>query len=121
MEFLALIHSDQTAWEGLSDEDRDSVYERYGEFARAAEAAGVLRGGGELEATTAATTVRRRHGKTLVSDGPYAEIKEALGGYFLLECRSMDEALDWASRIPAADHGAIEIRPVHVETEGAAA
>jgi hypothetical protein len=52
-----------------------------------------------------------------VSDGPYAEVKEALGGYFILDCPSVDEALDWAARIPAAEHGAVEIRPVHVDEE----
>ena len=81
----------------------------------------MLRGGEELGATQAATTVRVRNGETLVSDGPYAEVKEALGGYFLLDCASLDQALDWAARIPSAEHGAIEVRPVHVDREGAAA
>ena len=73
--------------------------------------------------TRDATTVRVRDAETLVTDGPYAEVKEALGGYFLLECASMDEALDWAARIPGAEHGAVEVRPVYVDpnAEGAAA
>ena len=74
-------------------------------------------GGDELSSTTSATTVRVRDGERLVSDGPYAEVKEALGGYFILECPSFDDALDWAARIPAAEHGAVEVRPVHVDPE----
>ena len=55
--------------------------------------------------------------ETLVTDGPYAEVKEALGGFYILECASMDDALDWAARIPGAEHGAVEVRPVHVDPE----
>mgnify|MGYP003463200897 CR=1 FL=1 len=73
--------------------------------------------GDELAPVEAATTVRVRDGQTLVSDGPYAEVKESLGGYFLFECATLDEALDWAARIPAAAHGAVEVRPVNVEQE----
>jgi hypothetical protein len=67
--------------------------------------------------TTAATTVRVRDSQLLVTDGPYAEAKEALGGYFLLDCDSLDEAVDWAARIPAAAYGAVEVRAVHVDSE----
>ena len=71
--------------------------------------------GAELAATTTATTVRVRDGETLVTDGPFVEAKEALGGYFLLECDSIEEAVDWAARIPGAEHGAIEVRPCYVD------
>ncbi len=81
-------------------------------FADDAREAGVLVDGAELAADDDATTVRVRDGETLVTDGPFAESKEALGGYFLLECGSFDEALDWAARIPGAEHGAVEVRPV---------
>ena len=117
MEYLALIYGDQQAWEAATDEERAAGYEKYAEFADAARAAGVLVGGDELASTTSATTVRVRDGKQLVSDGPYAEVKESLGGYFILDCPSFDSAVDWASRIPAVDTGAIEIRPVHVDPE----
>ena len=66
-----------------------------------------------------ATTVRVRGDETLVTDGPYAEVKEALGGYFVFECASIDDAVDWAARIPGAEHGAVEVRPVHVDPEEA--
>ena len=118
MEFLALIHADESTWDGLSDEERESAYEQYMEFSRAGRAAGVVVAGNELGPTSSATTVRIRDGRQLVSDGPYAEVKEALGGYYILDCPSFEEALDWASRIPAASYGAIEVRPVHVHEEG---
>lgn len=117
MEFLALIHGDASVWDAFDDDQRSAAYAEYGRFAEEARAAGVLVGGDELASPNAATTVRVRDGQTLVSDGPYAEVKEALGGYFLLECGSLDEAVEWAARIPGAAHGAVEVRPVHVGEE----
>jgi hypothetical protein len=117
VEYLALIYGDEGVWESLQETERSSIYDRYMTFAREAREAGVLVGGDELAATADATTVRVRDGQVAVTDGPYAEAKEALGGYFLLECGSFDEALDWAARIPAAEHGAVEVRPVHVDAE----
>jgi hypothetical protein len=115
MQYMALIYGDQEAWTAFSDEERESAYDLYRAFARDAEAAGVMAGGNELAPTRDATTVRVRNDETLVTDGPYAEVKEALGGYFLLECDSMDDAVEWAARIPGAEHGAVEVRPVYVE------
>ena len=117
MEYLALIYADEAAWERFSDDERDAAYEQYREFASAASDAAVLVAGEELGPTASATTVRVRDGKQLVTDGPYAEAKEALGGYFILDCPSFDEAVAWAARIPAASHGAVEVRPVHVDEE----
>jgi hypothetical protein len=117
VEYLALIYADEAAWERFSDAERAGAYEQYGEFSRAAGAAGVLVGGEELGPTSSATTVRVRDGRQLVTDGPYAEVKEALGGYFILDCASFDDALSWAARIPGATHGAVEVRPVHVDEE----
>jgi hypothetical protein len=115
MQYMALIYSDQEQWAALSDDERQGVYERYRALSQDAQEAGVMAGGNELGPTRDATTVRVRSDETLVTDGPYAEVKEALGGYFVLECKSMDEALDWAARIPGAEHGAVEVRPVHVD------
>lgn len=117
MQYMALIYGDEQAWAAFSDEERKSAYDLYRAFARGAEAAGVIAGGHELGPTRDATTVRVRNDETLVTDGPYAEVKEALGGYYLLECESMDEALEWAARIPGAEHGAVEVRPVYVDPE----
>lgn len=115
MEYLALIYADEEGWGTLSPEEREGMYDRYRAFAADARDAGVMVGGNELASTTDATTVRVRDDETLVTDGPYAEVKEALGGYFVFECASLDEALDWAARIPGAEHGAVEVRPVHVD------
>jgi hypothetical protein len=119
VKFIALIHSDEAAWEALSEAERDRVYAAYGAFAEEGGKAGVVVGGDELGPVRAATTVRVRDGQTVVSDGPYAETKEALGGFFVLECASLEEAVDWAARIPAAEHGAVEVRQVHVDEEPA--
>ena len=117
MEYLALIYADEQAWDAATDEERAAGYEKYMEFAEAARAAGVLVAGDELASTRLATTVRIREGDQLVTDGPYAEAKEALGGYFILDCPSLDDAVDWAARIPAVETGAVEVRPVYVDPE----
>ncbi|HYI75444.1 MAG TPA: YciI family protein [Gaiellaceae bacterium] len=117
MQYLALIYADGDAWAGFSDEEREQAYGQYRAFADDARAAGVLVGGDELAPTASATTVRIRGDETLVTDGPYADVKEALGGYFLLECASLDEAVDWAARIPGAAHGSVEVRPVYVDPD----
>jgi hypothetical protein len=121
VKYLALIYTDESGWDGLADADRDAMIEQYMAFSREGEAAGVIVDGAELAPTTSATSVRVRDGQTAVTDGPYAEAKEALGGYYLLECGSIDEAVDWAARIPGAAHGAIEVRPVHESEDNSAA
>jgi hypothetical protein len=110
---MALIYAEEGPWETFTDEERTAWYERYRALSRDAESAGVLVGGSELAPTRDATTVRVRDGETLVTDGPYAEVKEALGGYYLFECGSMDEALEWTARIPSVEHGSVEVRPVY--------
>jgi hypothetical protein len=120
---MALIYGDASVWETFSPDEREAAYARYRAFGEEAGKAGVMAGGDELGPTRDATTVRVRDGEALVTDGPYAEVKEALGGYYLLECDSLDEAVDWAARIPGAEHGAVEVRPVYVDPNagGAAA
>jgi hypothetical protein len=116
---MALIYGDENRWASFSEEERTAAYALYQAFGEEAAAAGVLAGGSELASTTDATTVRVRADETLVTDGPYAEVKEALGGYYILECTSLDEAVDWAAKIPGAEHGAVEVRPVYVDPEEA--
>ena len=121
MEFLALVYGNPNAWEQLSEEERATAYEGYMAVSRDAEAAGALVDASELESTAAATSVRVRNGDALVTDGPYAEVKESLGGYYLFSCDSLEDAIDWAAKIPAAwTGGAIEVRAVHVDEEAAA-
>ena len=113
MEYLALIHASENGWESLSDEERQAIYQRYMDFSENDKVVG----GAELQETSTATTVRVREDETLVTDGPYAEVKEALGGFFILECGSIDEACQLAAQIPAAEHGAVEVRPIYVREE----
>jgi len=117
VQYMALIYADEERWEEFSEAEREGWYERYRAFSRNAQEAGVLAGGHELGPTRDATTVRIREDETLVTDGPYAEVKEALGGFYVLECDSIDEAIDWAARIPSAEHGAIEVRPVYFDPD----
>jgi hypothetical protein len=110
---MALIYVDEEAADASDTDERAALTGRYDALADEARSAGVLRGGAGLAPTRDATTVRVRDGQILVVDGPYAEAREVLGGYFLFECESATEALDWAARIPAAERAAVEIRPVH--------
>ena len=115
MQVMALIYGDASVWESFSDSEREAVYARYRAFADEASEAGVMVGGEELASPRDATTVRVRGGDTLVTDGPYAEVKEALGGYFVFEVETMDDAVDFAAKIPGAEHGAVEVRPIYVD------
>jgi hypothetical protein len=100
-----------TQWQDEGDLDPDEAL-RYREFAQQAGAAGVLAAGDALHPSAAATTVRVRDDAPQLVDGPFAETKEQLSGYFVLDCTDLDEALGWAARIPGARHGAVEIRPI---------
>ena len=112
MKFLALIYADESNYANATPEQLAAVMAAHGAFGEAAGKAGVMVGGEGLEPTAAATTVRVRDGERLLTDGPYAETKEQIGGYYLLECKDLDEALEWAAQIPEASSGAIEVRPV---------
>jgi hypothetical protein len=114
MKYLALIYGDETAWAALPEQEQQAVYEQYRKFSESA--GDKLVGGAETAATNTATTVRVRNGQTAVSDGPYAETKEQLGGFFVFDCDSADEALALAKQIPGLDHGAaVVVRPAYVE------
>ena len=113
MKFIALIYNDEALYENATPEDTAAIFAAHGEFGQAATEAGVFQGVGDgLQPAATATTVRVRDGERLLTDGPYAETKEQLGGYYLFECKDLDEALNWASQIPEAKFGAIEVRPV---------
>ena len=117
MEYLALIYADEPAWERFLEGEREAAYEEYTEFARAAGDAGVVAGERELGPTASATTVRVRDGRQLVTDGPYAEAKEALGGYFILDRRPSTTRSRGRPGSRARSHGAVEVRQVHVDEE----
>jgi hypothetical protein len=111
MRYLLLIYEVGRSSEPSPDEAAAS-HARYGAFTRDVRDRGVFEAGEALEPTTTATTVRVRDGKAVVTDGPFAETKEFLGGFYLLNCRDLDEAIELAKRLPAAETGSIEIRPI---------
>ena len=112
MQYLALIYTDETKEANASEAERNAVFAAYMAFDQAVRDAGVYLGGNALKPTDTATTVRVRGGDTLTVDGPFAETKEQLGGYYLLQCKDLDEALKWAAKIPSASIGSIEVRPI---------
>jgi hypothetical protein len=118
MKYLCTIYGDETGWNDVTPEQMSEVMNAYFVFSEAAEKAGVLLGGEGLERSSAATTVRIRDGERVLSDGPFAETKEQLGGFYLLDCANLDEAIEWAAKIPGAATGSVEVRPV-MNYEGA--
>ena len=112
MQYLLLIYDDEKQYWALGDEERDSLYQEYGAFTSSIQESGAMVGGGQLQPTSAATSVRVRNGETLVTDGPFAETKEQLGGYYLIEARDLNEAIRVAGRIPGARLGSIEVRAI---------
>lgn len=111
MQYMLLIYGDEKGWSTMSPEDIGKMMQAYMDYSKSLAAAGVLRGGSELAPVATATTVRVRNGKTLTTDGPFAETKEQLGGYYLIDVPSLDEAIQWAAKIPSALNGSIEVRP----------
>ena len=112
MKYLAIIYNDESSYVDATPEQVGEIFAAHGAFGEAAGKAGVFVGGEGLQGTNTATVVRVRDGERLLTDGPYAETKEQIGGYYLLECKDLDEALQWAAQIPEASSGAIEVRPV---------
>ncbi len=112
MRYLLMICADETADEALGDEEASARLAEYGVWAEEMGTRGVLRGGERLRPTSDATTVRVRDGETLTSDGPFAETKEQVGGYFVVDCKDLDEAIEVASKLPGAHDGSIEVRPI---------
>ena len=121
MQYLLMCCFDERAWERIPGPQRDALMRDYGEFVRGLAQSGCLRAGAKLGPSATATTVRVRDGKAVVTDGPFAETKEQLGGYHLVECRDLDEAIAIASRIPTLPFGgSVEVRPLEaLEDPGA--
>jgi hypothetical protein len=117
MQYMCLIYADENradAYPELSSPEQEKMMAAYMAFGQEAAEAGVMITGDALMGTATATTVRVRGEDALQTDGPFAETKEQLGGYYLLECENLDEALKWAAKIPTAAFGSIEVRPVMV-------
>jgi len=114
MQYLMLIYHSEAEFRKATEADLAPVYQEYGQLREELSAKGKLVGANQLAATTMATSVRVREGKRVVTDGPFAETKEQLGGYFLVDAADLDEAIAIAARIPSARNGTIEVRPVVV-------
>ncbi len=114
MEYLLLIYGSEAAMLSASKEATGQMVAAYAAYTEAMKKAGVLVGANRLQPTSTATTVRAPNGKSSVLDGPYAETKEQLGGYYMIKVPDLDAALAWAARCPGAAYGAIEVRPVWV-------
>ncbi len=112
MRYLLLICDDETASQALSPEEMAALKAEYMAVAGDMDRQGVLRGAERLRPTAEATTVRVRDGRTFASDGPFAETKEQIAGYFLVDCQDLDEAIEMAARLPAARTGTVEVRPI---------
>src|SRR5438270_9039215 len=112
MQCMFLIYDNEAQWGSLSDEERGKLFHEYGTFTQGLRDSGAFVGGDPLQPTSTATTVRVRNGERLVTDGPFAEPKEQLGGYYIVEADSIDEAIAHAEKIPSARFGSIEVRPI---------
>ncbi|MFN8372498.1 MAG: YciI family protein [Anaerolineae bacterium] len=114
MQYLLMIYGDETTEAQMSEAERQTRDEQYFAFSREARERGVFVSGEALHASSAATTVRVRQGKTLTTDGPFVETREQLGGFYILNCKDLDEAIECAAKIPGAQTCAVEIRPILV-------
>ncbi|HKD80320.1 MAG TPA: YciI family protein [Candidatus Angelobacter sp.] len=112
MQYLLLIYLEESRWERQGDPEQQKIYQQYRDLIGDLQKAGKFLGGNELQPTSTATTVQVRNGKKAITDGPFAETKEQLGGYFLVEAKDLDDAIAIAARIPSATTGSIEVRPV---------
>lgn len=112
MRYVMLIYSDGSAWANATPEQIAETMQEHGAFHAEATSRGVMRGGDELQPASVATCVSVRDGQVIKTDGPFIETKEQLGGYYILDCKDLDEAMEMAAKIPTAKQGTIEIRPV---------
>lgn len=112
MRYMLLIYSEESAWKALSEKEMGEMFQQYAAFTDEIRKSGHYVAGDPLEKTTTATTVRVRNGKTVSTDGPFAETREQLGGYYVVKAEDLDEASAIAARVPGARIGSIEVRPI---------
>jgi hypothetical protein len=112
MKYALLLYADEAIEAGLSDAEREAMMAEYGEFTASIEASGHFVSGEPLALVRDAISVRRRGGQRMVTDGPFAETREQLGGFYVIQAESLEEAAEIASRIPAAGTGTVEVRPI---------
>jgi len=112
MKYMLLIYDREANWETLSQADQQKMYAEYGQFTEQVRTGGQFVTAAQLQPTTTATSVRVRNGQRLLTDGPFAETREQLGGYYLIEAKDLDEAVAIAGRVPSARLGTVEVRPL---------
>ena len=112
MQYMLMIYGDETARQSVTKEQMEQMFAAYGAYTKALRESGAFVAGDPLQPSSMATTVRVANGNTKVLNGPYADTKEQLGGYYVIEAKDMDAALSWAARCPGASHGVMEVRPV---------
>ena len=112
MQYLLLIYDDETTWAEMPEAERNGYFQEYMKYTSDLQQAGVLVGADQLQPTSTATVVRVRDGEQIVTDGPFTEAKEVLGGFYLIEVGSLDDAIEWAAKSPSARGGTIEVRPL---------
>jgi hypothetical protein len=117
MQYMLLIYNDPSGWDSMSEAERGEIYQAYGTFSADLQASGKLVSGDALQPIDTATSVRVRGGETLTTDGPFAETKEVLGGYYLIDVDTLDEALEWAAKLPGSSYGTVEVRPLVTDYE----
>jgi hypothetical protein len=116
MKYILLIYGDEKRWQAMSQDDMQQLYAQHRAYGEAMTRAGVMRGGSELKPIATATTVRFGGGKPRTLDGPFAETKEQLAGYYVIETQNIEDALDWAAKMPGMIDGAVEVRPLAAES-----
>ena len=112
VKYILLIYGDEKRWQSMSQEDMQKIYAGHRAYGEAMTKAGVMRGGSELKPVATATSVRFTNGKPATLDGPFAETKEQLAGYYIIETENIEAALDWAAKMPGMSDGAVEVRPL---------
>ena len=114
MKYLCMIYDDESSWGKMPKAEADAMMRDYFAFTEGIKKSGHYIGGNALQPTQTATTVRLRQGKISTTDGPFAETKEQLGGYYLIEAKDLNDAIQVAAKIPAAQTGSVEVRPIQV-------
>ena len=118
MRYLLLIYGDESKFGNMSEAEAEADLQRWWEYDAAIKEAGASPGGAALQPTSTATSVRDQNGSPLVTDGPFAETREQLAGYYILDVENLDQAIEWAHRCPWADGGTIELRPIQEFDQG---
>ncbi len=114
MQYLLLIYEAESEWNAIGEAEHQKIYQQYHEFSQDLQKNGKFKAAHQLQPVATATTVRERNGKKTITDGPFADTKEQLGGFYLVEAKDLDEALAFAARVPSVRTGSIEVRPVVV-------